>query len=177
MANAVARVRRRLERAVQALDEAGVPHAVAGDHAVAAWVARVDEASVRNPRDVELLVRRRDLDGARLALEGAGLVVSGVDGGVRGADRDAVHIVFAQERVRPEYAWPAPDVTDSDGTGAFRVLNLEALVRMKLTSFRRKDQVHLLDLIEVGLLDAGWLPDLPEPLAVRLQELLDNPDS
>ena len=47
---------------------------------------------------------------------------------------------------------------------------------MKLTSFRRKDQVHLLDMIEVGLLDDSWLQRLPPPLAERLKELLDNPE-
>ena len=39
---------------------------------------------------------------------------------------------------------------------------------MKLTDFRDKDRVHVRDLIEVGLVDAGWMP--------RLQELLDTPE-
>ncbi len=47
---------------------------------------------------------------------------------------------------------------------------------MKLTSFRDKDRVHLRDLLEVGLLDATWLPRLPEVLRERLQELIDTPD-
>jgi len=47
---------------------------------------------------------------------------------------------------------------------------------MKLTSFRLKDRVHILDFIEVGLIDATWIPRLPVDLAARLQELLDNPD-
>jgi hypothetical protein len=47
---------------------------------------------------------------------------------------------------------------------------------MKLTSFRRKDQVHLLDLIDVGLVDATWVATLPKELGKRLQELLDNPE-
>lgn len=58
----------------------------------------------------------------------------------------------------------------------FRALNLEALVRMKLTSLRRKDQVQVLDMIEVGLLDATWPAKYPPRLGQRLQELLDNPD-
>ena len=69
-----------------------------------------------------------------------------------------------------------PDVTESEAGTHFRVLTLEALVRMKLTSFRRKDQVHILDLIGVGLVDASWPARLPAELAPRLQELLDNPD-
>jgi hypothetical protein len=41
------------------------------------------------------------------------------------------------------YRHAPPDVTDSEKPGAFTVLNLEALVRMKLTSFRDKDRTHL----------------------------------
>jgi hypothetical protein len=58
----------------------------------------------------------------------------------------------------------------------FLALNLEALVRMKLTSFRRKDQVHVLDLIGVGLIDSSWPARFQPELAARLQELLDDPN-
>jgi hypothetical protein len=46
----------------------------------------------------------------------------------------------------------------------------------KLTAFRRKDQVHLLDLIGVGLVDDSWPARYPPELAARLQSLLDNPE-
>jgi len=46
---------------------------------------------------------------------------------------------------------------------------------MKLTAFRLKDRVHLIDMIDVGLIDAATLDRLPEPLWPRLQELLDSP--
>ena len=91
--------------------------------------------------------------------------------------RDAVHILFAGEKVRPDYSAAAPDVLDAEKDLEFQVLALESLVRMKLTSFRRKDQVHLLDMIEVGLIDATWPTRFPPPLDARLQELIDNPDS
>lgn len=48
MVNAVERVRQRLQRASNVLDAAGIPYAVIGGNAVAAWVARVDESAVRN---------------------------------------------------------------------------------------------------------------------------------
>jgi hypothetical protein len=57
-----------------------------------------------------------------------------------------------------------------------RVLSLEALVRMKLTSFRDKDRVHLRDLLDVGLVDASWLQRFPRELAERLQQLLSDPN-
>ena len=47
-----------------ALEGAGIPYAVAGGNAVASWVARVDEAAVRNTQDVDILIRREDLDAA-----------------------------------------------------------------------------------------------------------------
>jgi hypothetical protein len=182
MSNAVERVRRRLLRAARALDAAGVPYAVVGGNAVAAWVSRVDEGAVRNTRDVDVLLSRRDLPAARSALEGAGFVhrhVAGLDlflDSPDGKARDAVHIVFAEERVRPSYPAPAPAVGESEATADFRLLSLEALVRMKLTSFRDRDRVHVRDLIDVGLVDAGWLQDLPPVLADRLRVLLENPE-
>jgi len=47
MIEAVEAVRERALRTTTALEKAGVPYAVAGDNAVAAWVARVDRAAVR----------------------------------------------------------------------------------------------------------------------------------
>jgi hypothetical protein len=49
--------------------------------------------------------------------------------------RDAVHIIFANEKVRPHEPLSNPDVTESESTDQLRVLSLEALVRMKLTAF------------------------------------------
>jgi hypothetical protein len=182
MSNAVENVRRRLLRAARALDEARIPYAVAGGNAVAAWVSRVDEAAVRNTQDVDIVLRRADLSAARKAMEQAGFFyrhVANIDMFLDGPDakaRDAVHIVFAAEKVRADYAVPVPDVSESEATETFRLISLEALVRMKLTSFRDKDRVHLRDLIDVGLVDASWLEKVPATLRSRLQELLDNPE-
>lgn len=182
MIRAVEKVRERLLRAAAALEKAGIPYAVAGGNAVAAWVSRVDEAAVRNTQDVHLLLRRADLERAREALAAAGFVYRQVCGGemfLDGPDaraRDAVHVLFAGEKVRPEYLAPAADVSEAEKTASFRLLTLDALVRMKLTSFRDKDRMHLRDLLDVGLVDEGWRERLPPELAERLQRLLDDPD-
>lgn len=182
MVRAVEKVRDRLLRATRALESAGVPYAVVGGNAVAAWVAEIDPAAVRNTQDVDILLRRCDLDRAIAAMSEAGFVyrhVASIDMFLDGADakaRDAVHVVFAREKVRAADVLPTPDVLESESSERFRLLKLEALVRMKLTSFRRKDQVHLLDLLDVGLIDPSWVAKLPAELAPRLQELLDNPD-
>ena len=180
---AVAKVKRRLIRATEALEAAGVPYAVAGGHAVAVWVERRGEGGVRNTPDVDILVRRSDFDPASAAHASAGffpkqsgdsiIFLDGPDA----KDRDAVHLFFAGEKVRPEYACLAPDVAESERAEAYQVLSLPALIRMKLTSLRRKDQVHLLDLIDVGLIDQATVATVPPELAPRLKELIDHPDS
>ena len=76
--------------------------------------------------------------------------------------------------MRPDYALPAPDVTESEPSVGFRVVGLDALVRMKLTSFRDKDKTHLRDMLDVGLLNNK--ANLPDVLAARLQTLIDTPE-
>jgi hypothetical protein len=179
---AVELVKNRLLRATAALENAGIAYAVIGGNAVAAWVGRVDQSAVRFTQDVDLLILRSDLEATKAAFEPAGFIyrhVASVDLFLDGPDakaRDAVHVIFAGERVRPDYALPAPNVDESEPTETFRVLRLDALVRMKLTSNRDKDRTHLRDLISVGLVDESWRLKLPEELAVRLQSLLDTPD-
>lgn len=182
MIRAVEKVRDRLLRAARALESAGVPYAVVGGNAVAAWVSRVDESAVRNTRDVDILLARADLARATAALAAAGFVyrhVKSIDMFLDGPDakaRDAVHVVFAGEKVRDDALFPAPDVTESEPADQFRVLKLEALVRMKLTSYRDKDRTHLRDLTEVELIDQSWLARFPKELASRLQHLFDHPE-
>lgn len=183
MERAVEKVKDRMRRVCTALSQGGVPYALAGGNAVAAWVATVDEAAVRSTRDVDIVLERGDLPRAIEVLAGAGFQfrhVSGIDmfldsGEAR--ERDAVHVVFGGEKVRPEYPLPAPHAQEHiEMQRHIRVLKLDSLVRMKLTSFRRKDQVHVQDLISVGLVDQGWVDRMPEPLTARLQELLDDED-
>jgi hypothetical protein len=180
--SAVEKVRQRLLRAAAALNAANVPYAVVGGHAVALWVSRVDEAAVRNTRDVDILIRRGDFDAARDALKKTGFIhhqVAGVDvflDGPEAGPRDAVHLVFANEKVRPHEVMANPDVDECEVTDQFRVLSLEALVRVKLTAYRDKDRTHLRDMIETGLLDHTWPEKLPPILGERLQHLLDTPE-
>jgi len=188
MIRSVEKVRERLLRAAAALDAAGVPYAVAGGNAVAAWVSRVDEAAVRTTRVVDILLRRSDLDVAKAALSAAGFIhrrvaslgqpggmevfLDGPEAGVH----DALHIVFAGEKVRSDNPLPAPDVSESQPAGQFRLISLDALVRMKLTAYRDKDRTHLRDLIELGLIDSAWLERLPSELLSRLRDLLEHPE-
>jgi len=181
MFSAVEKVRDRLRRATTALEAAGIPYAVVGGNAVAAWVGEVDEAAVRFTQVVDILLKRDDLNLANAALEAAGFVyrhVKSIDmflDGPNAKARDAVHILFAGEKVLQEDLAAAPNVEQSRRSGVYQVLELESLVRMKLTAYRRKDQVHIQDMIDVGLIDATWPARLPGELAARLQSLLDDP--
>lgn len=179
---AVEHVKDRLARVTTALDGAGIPYAVVGGNAVQLWVAQVEESAVRNTRDVDVVLNRSDLARAIAALEGHGFIFRQSAGvtmfldGPGAKARDAVHVVFAGEKVRDEYPEAVPSLERLARLQDLCTLPLEELIRMKLTSFRDKDRVHLRDMLDVGLLDASWLPRFSPVLRARLQELLDHPE-
>ncbi len=174
-------VRERLLRSTAALTAAGIPHAVAGGHAVAHWVAQLDLGGVRNTPDVNLLVRRPDLELVKSALATAGFVyghTAGLDYFLDGPDgrvRSGIHLLFEGETVRPGELLPNPSVDDSVRAEEYRVLNLRPLVGIKLTAYRDKDRTHLRDMLEVGLIDGSWGAYYPPEYAARLQALVDTP--
>ena len=178
---AIAMVKARLRRAVTALEARGIPYAVVGGHAVAAWVSQIDPAAVRTTVDVDLLVAREDFPAVKAALESAGFIHSftfGIDifvDGPQGKAREALHILFAGERVKPGDPVASPGLETVRPFDGYRIMDLDRLIVMKLVAFRLKDRVHLLDMIDVGLIDETTLPRLPEPLRPRLAELLANP--
>ncbi len=183
MFTAMEKVRERLERACRALGDANVPYAVIGGNAVAAWVSTRDEGAIRTTQDVDILLRREDAEQATVALESVGFkretvmdVTMFLDG-PDGKPSQAVHVLWANQKVKEAYVSSAPTPDQSRELSGKRVIDLVELVLMKLTSNRRKDQVHVLDLIGVGLIDASWPSTFAEPLlAERLQALLDDPD-
>ncbi len=182
MVRAVEKVRLRLLRAVKVLEDSQLAYAVIGGNAVAAWVSRVDEAAVRNTQDVDILVRRADFSKVKAAFEAAGFVhgstmnVEFFLDEPNGKIRDAIHLLMANEKVKPEYATPTPDVTESERGIEFQVIKLKELVEMKLNSNRDKDKTHLRDMIDIGLIDTTWPHKFPPSLADRLQQLLDDPN-
>lgn len=179
---AVEKVKERLQRVTKALNEADIPYAVIGGNAVQHWVAQVDESVVRNTRDVDIILNETDLGQAIEALKKVGFIyrrAANVSMFLDGPDakaRDAVHVIFAGKKVKAEYPEPVPEIKDYVLMGDAKTLPLVELVKLKLTSYRRKDQVHIIDMISIGIVDNTWLPSFSHQLQVRLQELLDDPD-
>ena len=179
---AVEIVKDRLRRVTRALNTANIPYAVIGGNAVQHWVSQVDESVVRNTRDVDIILNEPDLDRAILALEAEGFIYRRSAGvtmfldGPNAKARDAVHVVFAGKKVREEYSEPVPEINEYEWIEDARTLPFDRLVKMKLTSFRRKDQVHLLDMISINMIDESWLERFSPELRQRLEELLNDPD-
>jgi Uncharacterised nucleotidyltransferase len=181
MVKAVEKVRERLFRTTKVLESAGIAYAVVGGHAVGAWVAKVDEGSMRNTRDVDILIRRADFDAVKAAMESNGFIFAhsyGVDSFLDGPDAkpsEGVHLLYAGEKVKETDPVPTPLLSESERGAAFQVVSLEPLVRMKLVSNRDKDRTHVRDMIQLGLIDATWPARFPPVLAERLQSMLDTP--
>jgi hypothetical protein len=179
---AVEKVKDRMRRVTETLNAAEIPYAVIGGNAVQHWVAQVDESAVRNTQDVDIILNESDLERAIAVLKQVGFSfrrsANGnlfLDGPQAGA-RDAVHVIFAGQKVRPEYPEPVPTIEQFDLMGTARTLPIEKLITMKLTSFRRKDQVHLLDMISLGIIDHTWLERFSPVLRDRLLALLNDPE-
>lgn len=174
------KVQERLRRAAAILEQSGLPYAVIGGNAVIHWINQANPAAYRFTQDVDVLIRREDLPGVTKAMEAAGFRyrhVRGIDmflDGPVNKVQDAVHLLFAGEKVRPTDLVATPLVDESIAGNGYQVLGLEALVRMKLTSFRLKDQTHLDDMLQVGLINKSLKERLPTELAERFQEILDQ---
>ncbi|MFN6163874.1 MAG: hypothetical protein ACK5AC_16045 [Planctomycetota bacterium] len=176
------RVELRLRKAVAILESTSIPFAIVGGNAVRVWVAQVDPGAVRATNDVDILIRPEDLEQVKQVMAANGYhyrKADGLDMFIEGKDdsvRSAIHILLANRMVKPGDFEPNPDVEPIEYGDGIRILPLERLVRMKLNSFQLKDRVHLLDMVEVGLVDASWVARFPQPLGDRLTSLIENPD-
>ncbi len=180
---AVEKVRERLLRTCRALEGAGVPYVVIGGNAVAVWVGSKDEGAIRNTKDVDVLLNRDDLSRAAEAMSTAGFDVAEVNGVTMFLDRAdpmpsrGVRVIFAGEKIKPHDPYPAPAVIKGirspEGVDA---IQLRELMILKLIAFRRIDQVHLADMIRVGLIDDAVAEQIPPELRPRLEEIRANPE-
>lgn len=179
---AVKNVRKRLLDSTSALDRRGIPYAVIGGNAVAAWVATVDEDAVRNTTDVDILINRGDFARTAVAFSDIGFDPQKTPAGIVFVERESpsvrrgLHIFFAHEHVRPNDAYATAGTEDSirlkDG---YRVVEFRPMLIMMLTSNRLKDRVQLADLLELNMITPELEAALPPELRARLDELRANP--
>jgi hypothetical protein len=139
---------------------AGLEYRVVGGLATYLYVEQVEPDSGRLTKDVDIAVRREDLQDIARAAEQFGLGyrhVAGTDMLVQTAApsaRRGVHLIFVGEKVRPDYLEATPDLGQCVRARGLRLIPLADLIRMKLTSFRARDEAHLKDLDEAGLITA-----------------------
>ena len=166
------------ERLKATLERAAVSYRIVGGLAVFLHVRDQDPMAARTTRDVDVAVSRADLERIRefapasnFALRHAAGVDMLVD--VRSeTTRSVVHFVFLNEKVRSDYleAVPAMDQAVQTEDGLW-IASIPDLVKMKLTSFRLKDQVHIQDMDGVGLITAEVESGLSPELRARLEQV------
>jgi hypothetical protein len=172
-----------LHKITDALTAEHIPHEVIGGLAVLIYVEEANPEQTALTRDVDLLVDRSDLERVKSAVAKQGFHfrhVAGVDmliSGDTGSAANAVHLIFSGEKVRPSYVVPAPPIQPErkiiQGKEVM-VIPLADLVRMKLTSFRLKDQVHLKSIDSVGLITDTIEQKLPPELLLRLKHIRET---
>jgi hypothetical protein len=179
---AVNRVHELLLAITSALDADSIPYAVIGGNAVAAWVATIDEGAVRATKDVDLLVRRADLEHAKAAAAKASFDYYEVLGvpmflpRLNPNPKTGAHLIIADEPVREGDLLSAPDVKGaSRAAEGYLVLDLASLVKMKLLANRRRDQVHIEDMLELNLITPEIEHSLPDELKKRLEIIRTTP--
>jgi hypothetical protein len=167
-----------VRRFAGALAEAGIPYRVVGGLGVFLHIERVDPLLARLTRDVDVAVARADLQRIREVVAAHGLAyrhAAGVDMFVDASNpqaRSAVHLVFVAELVRSDYAEPVPPFSEAMRTSeGITVAPVADLLRMKLTSFRLKDRVHVQDLDRAGLITREVEASLSDRLRARLDEV------
>ncbi len=147
---------------------ARIPYRMVGGMAVYLHVAERDPLQARLTADVDAVIRRQDLSAVIAAASRIGWEHrhgAGVDKLVEPDspnNRSAVHLMTAHEEFDSE-AIPT--------TEGFLLAPVADLVRMKLTSYRLKDQVHIQALDNAGLITPEIESSLSEPLRQRLAEV------
>jgi hypothetical protein len=164
------------QRVEKAFSSAGLEYRLIGGLATYLYIEEVEPDAGRLTRDIDIAIQREDLLKIAKVVERFGLQyrhVAGVDMLVQTGEpsaRRAVHLVFTGEKVRRDYPEPAPELGPYRTIQGIRLIPLPGLIRMKLTSFRLKDQTHLKDLDEARLIT----PEIEVSLSPILRERLNQ---
>ena len=170
-----------LRRLHTALTNAGIDYRIVGGMGVFLQVSERDPLAARLTRDLDVAVHRADLNRIAKAVSEFGFQYrhsAGVDMLVDATQpkaRSAIHFVFASERVHPDYLEAVPEFSKPNITEEGILLApVPDLLRMKLTSFRLKDKVHVVDMDSVGLITPEIEATLSAPLLQRLKQIREE---
>lgn len=168
-----------LSRIADVFSSEDIPYELIGGLAVLAHIQDVAPDEERTTKDVDLMVNRDDLEEIKTAAARNGFRfrhTAGVDMLMFGDDdnaRDAVHLIFAEEKTSPKQLIPNPalnPIAKMIRGKEVMVVPIADLVRMKLTTFRLKDQVHIQALDRAGLVT----PDIENQLRPELADRLEH---
>ena len=172
-----------LHKIAHVLSEAGVPYELIGGLAVLVHVEEANPELTALTRDVDLMIRREDLESIKAAAASHGFRfrhTAGVDMllyGETDTAKNAVHLLFSGEMVRPNQATPNPSIAPEKKRiqgGEVMVIPVADLVRMKLSAYRLKDQVHVKSMDAAGLITPAVEAKLPAELLIRLQHVRET---
>ena len=172
-----------LHKIAQIFADEGLPYELVGGLAVLVHVEEANPELTALTRNVDLMVRREDLERIKEAAATQGFRFRHTAGGdmllYGGTDsaRNAVHLIFSGELVRPNQAAPNPPIEPEKKRIHGRevmVIPVADLVRMKLSSFRDKDRVHVRSMDAAGLITPAVEASLPAELSRRLQHVRET---
>jgi hypothetical protein len=172
-----------LHKITDALASENIPHELIGGLAVLIHVEEANPEHSTLTRDVDLMVRRADLERIKDVAARNGFRfrhTAGLDMllyGETDSARNAVHLIFSGEKVRSNQATPNPPIQPVKKAIHARevfVMPVADLVRMKLSSYRDKDRVHIRSMDASGLITADIEKALPTELQSRLQHVRET---
>jgi hypothetical protein len=161
---------------IKAFSDAGIDYRVVGGLATYLYVEETATDAGRLTKDVDIAARRADLPRIEAAVSPFGLMyrhTAGEDMLVQAdvpSARRAVHMLFTGERVKEDSPEPTPGLGEGRTINGIRLVSIEDLIRMKLTSFRAKDEAHINDLDEAGLITQEIESSLSPILLGRLRQ-------
>lgn len=162
------------------LEQAGVPHELVGGLAVFLHVENADSTNSSLTRDIDVMIRREDLPRVVAIAEDYGFRFrqsAGMDMLLFGetiSARNAVRLLYAGEKVQSaqlESHPPIRPVRVGLHGQEFQVIPVLDLVRMKLSSYRDKDRVHVRGMDAAGLITSEVEQGLTEELLARLRDV------
>ncbi len=165
------------------LEKAGLPHELVGGLAVFLHVENADSTHSSLTRDIDLMISREDIARVVGIAEEHGFRFrhsAGLDMllyGETNSARNAVYLLFSGEKVKETQLEPHPEIRPVRASlhgQDFLVIPVADLVRMKLSSYRDKDRVHVRGMEAAGLITQEVEDALGDELRGRLKHIRET---